>query len=143
MAPTREEAHKIFDSFIAIYEAKYPKATSCLEKDRDVRPGGLAFYDFPAEHWSHIRTTNPVGSTFAIRRGGRLRTDKTRGCVSRNTILALVFRLGLPRQVGGIRLRGFQRLGELIQGVEFSDGVAADMNEEEQLEERNLVGSAA
>jgi transposase-like protein len=137
MAPTREEAHKTFDSFIAIYEAKYPKVTNCLEKDRDAL---LAFYDFPAEHWSHIRTTNPVESTFAT---VRLRTDKTRGCVSRNTILALVFRLGLPRQVGGIRLRGFQRLGELIRGIEFSDGVAADMNEEGQLEERNLVGSAA
>ena len=137
MAPTREEAHKAFDSFVAIYEAKYPKATNCLQKDRDAM---LAFYDFPAEHWSHIRTTNPVESTFAT---VRLRTAKTRGCVSRNTILALVFRLGLSAEKHWIRLRGFQQLGEVIRGVKFSDGVAVAMNEKEQLEERNLVRSAA
>ena len=100
----------------------------------------LVFYDFPAEHWSHIRTTNPVESTFAT---VRLRTTSTRGCVSRNTILALVFRLGLSAEKHWIRLRGFQQLGKLIQGVKFSDGVAVAMNEEEQLEERNLVRSAA
>jgi transposase-like protein len=137
MAPSREEAYKAFDSFVPIYEAKYPKATDCLEKDRDML---LAFYDLPAEHWSHIRTTNPVESTFAT---VRLRTAKTRGCVSRNTILALVFRLGLSAQKHWIRLRGFQQLGKLIQGVKFSDGVAVAMNEEEQVEEQNLVRSAA
>ncbi len=137
MAPGREEAYKAFDSFVAIYEAKYPKATNCLEKDRDAL---LAFYDFPAEHWGHIRTTNPVESTFAT---VRLRTAKIRGCVSRNTILALVFRLGLSAQKHWIRLRGFQQLGELIRGVKFSNGVVVAMNEEEQVEEQNLIRTAA
>ncbi len=137
MAPGREEAYKAFDGFVAIYDAKYPKATNCLEKDRDAM---LAFYDFPAEHWVHIRTTNPEESTFAT---VRLRTAKTRGCVSRNTILALVFRLGLSAQKHWIRLRGFQQLGEVIRGVKFSNGVVVAMNEEEQVEEQNLVRSAA
>lgn len=137
MAPGREEAYKAFDSFVAIYEPKYPKATNCLQKDRDML---LAFYDFPAEHWSHIRTTNPVESTFAT---VRLRTAKIRGCVSRNTILALVFRLGLSAQEHWIRLRGFQQLGEIIRGVRFSDGVAVAMNEEDQVEEQNPVRTAA
>ena len=79
----------------------------------------LAFYDFPAAHWIHLRTTNPVESTFAT---VRLRTAKTRGCVSRNTILALVFRLGLSAEKHWIKLRGFQRLGQIIRGVKFSDG---------------------
>ena len=137
MAPGREEAHKALDSFVAIYEAKYPKATNCLQKDRDAM---LAFYDFPAEHWSHIRTTNPVESTFAT---VRLRTHKTRGCVSRNTILALVFRLGLSAEKHWIRLRGFQRFGEVIRGVKFSDGVPVATNMQEPLEERILSRSAA
>jgi transposase-like protein len=137
MAPGREEAYKAFDSFVAIYEPKYPKATNCLQKDRDAM---LVFYDFPAEHWSHIRTTNPVESTFAT---VRLRTTKTRGCVSRNTILALVFRLGLSAEKHWIRLRGFQQLGEVIRGVKFSDGVAVAINEEDQVEEQNPVRSAA
>ncbi len=100
----------------------------------------LAFYDFPAEHWSHIRTTNPVESTFAT---VRLRTHKTRGCVSRNTILALVFRLGLSAEKHWIRLRGFQRFGEVIRGVNFSDGVPVATNMEEPVEERILSRSAA
>ena len=137
MAPGREEAYKAFDSFVAIYEAKYPKATNCLEKDRDAM---LAFYDFPAEHWVHIRTTNPVESTFAT---VRLRTAKTRGCVSRNTILALVFRLGLSAEKHWIRLRGFQRFGEVIRGVKFSDGVPVATNLQEPVKERILSRSAA
>jgi transposase-like protein len=105
MAPSRQQARKAFDRFVAMYTAKYPKATECLQKDRDAL---LAFYDFPAEHWIHIRTTNPVESTFAT---VRLRTAKTRGCVSRNTILALVFRLGLSAEKRWVKLKGFQRLG--------------------------------
>jgi transposase-like protein len=73
--------------FIATYEAKYPKAAECLAHDREVL---LTFYDFPAEHWGHIRTTNPIESTFATVRG---RPDKTRGCLSRVTMLAMVFKL--------------------------------------------------
>ena len=84
MAESKEKAQKAFDGFIATYREKYPKATDCLAKDRGVL---LAFYDFPAAHWQHIRTTNPIESTFAT---VRLRTAKTRGCVSRASILAMV-----------------------------------------------------
>src|ERR671933_449106 len=87
MAPDRQRAILAFDLFIATYEAKYPKAAECLAQDREVL---LAFYDFPAEHWGHIRTTNPIESTFAT---VRARTDKTRGCLSRVTMLAMVFKL--------------------------------------------------
>ena len=135
MASTREQAHRAFDNFVAMYQAKYPKATECLKKDQDAL---LAFYDFPAEHWVHIRTTNPVESTFAT---VRLRTAKTRGCVSRNTILALVFRLGLSAEKHWIKLRGFQRLGQVIRGVKFADGtpVVAD----EQGVEGGLISRSA
>ena len=87
MAESRQTADQAFDRFLLSYEAKYPKATECLRKDRDVL---LTFYDFPAEHWQHIRTTNPVESTFGT---VRLRTAKTRGCVSRTGMLAMVFKL--------------------------------------------------
>ena len=123
MAPTREQAHRAFDRFVATHKAKYPKATERLKRDREAL---LAFYDFPAEHWVHIRTTNPVESAFAT---VRLRTAKTRGCVSRNTILALVFRLGLSVEKRWIKLRGFQRLGQVIRGVKFSDGTPVVANE--------------
>ena len=123
MAPTREQAHRAFDRFVAMHKAKYPKATERLKRDREAL---LAFYDFPAERWVHIRTTNPVESAFAT---VRLRTAKTRGCVSRNTILALVFRLGLSAEKRWIKLRGFQRLGQVIRGVKFSDGTPVVANE--------------
>ena len=87
MADTRDNAHKAFDVALAKYSAKYPKAMECLKKDRDAM---LAFYDFPAEHWTSIRTTNPIESAFAT---VRLRTAKMRNCGSRNTTLAMVFKL--------------------------------------------------
>ena len=87
MAETREDAKAAFDGFLSTYEAKHPKATACLEKDRAEL---LAFYEFPAEHWTHLRTTNPIESTFAT---VRLRTAKTRGCLSRQTMLTMVFKL--------------------------------------------------
>lgn len=117
MAGTRKEANKAFDLFLKIYQHKYPKATECLEKDREEL---LAFYDFPADHWVHIRTSNPIESTFAT---VRLRTKKTRGCVSRTTILAMVFRLGLSAEKGWRRLKGFRRLADVINGVKFIDGI--------------------
>lgn len=87
LAPDRQRAAMAFDLFLATYEAKYPKAAECLAHDRE---GLLAFDDFPAEHWGHIRMTNPIASTFAT---VRARTDKTRGCLSRVTMLAMVFKL--------------------------------------------------
>ena len=87
MAETRKNAEAAFDWFLDTYEAKYPKATNCLLKDREEL---LAFYDFPAEHWVHLRTTNPIESTFATIRH---RTARTKGCVTRKTMLAMIFKL--------------------------------------------------
>lgn len=117
MAETRENAEKAFDHFIESYEAKYPKATDCLSKDREIL---LAFYDFPAEHWIHLRTTNPIESTFAT---VRLRTVKTRGMLTRDTMLTMVFKLSLSAQARWRRLNKPERLGDLIKGIKFVDGI--------------------
>jgi putative transposase len=116
MAETREAAEAAFDHFVDAYHAKYDKAVACLVKDREAL---LAFYDFPAEHWKHVRTTNPVESTFAT---VRLRTTKTKGCLSRRTALAMVFRLCQSAQRRWRRLDGPNRLGEVVLGVRFVDG---------------------
>jgi len=117
MAPEKNEAEKHFDDFIKIYEAKYPKATECLEKDRDVL---LTFYDFPAEHWRHIRTTNPIESTFAT---VRLRTAKVRGCFSSTTIVTMAFKLCQSAQKRWQRLHHSERLAEVIEGFKFVNGI--------------------
>lgn len=117
MAETKENAEKAFDHFIQSFEAKYPKAAECLAKDRDVL---LTFYDFPAEHWIHLRTTNPIESTFAT---VRLRTAKTRGMLTRDTMLTMVFKLSMSAQKRWRRLNRPERLGELIQGIKFVDGI--------------------
>jgi transposase-like protein len=116
MAETREAAAAAFDHFVETYGAKYDKAVACLVRDRAAL---LAFYDFPAEHWKHVRTTNPVESTFAT---VRLRTTKTRGCLSRRTALTMVFRLCQSAQRRWRRLDSPTRLGELVRGVRFVDG---------------------
>lgn len=127
LAETREAAEAAFTAFVTKYGAKYEKAVECLEKDRETL---LTFYDFPAEHWAHIRTTNPIESTFATI---RLRTAKTRGCVSRQTALALVYKLSCCAEQGWRKLRGFKRLGQVIQGVKFVNGVVGEQQPEEQL----------
>ena len=96
----------------------------CLVKDKDEM---LAFYDFPAAHWQHIRTSNPIESTFAT---VRLRTAKTRGCVARHTILSMVYKLGQSAQKRWRKLRGFKLLAEVIRGVQFKDGERIDQLEE-------------
>jgi transposase-like protein len=116
MAPTRKDAFNAFDVALSTYSAKYPKAMACLEKDKEQM---LAFYDFPAIHWQHIRTSNPIESTFAT---VRLRTAKTRGCVARHTILAMVYKLGQSAQKRWRKLRGFKLLAEVIRGIKFKDG---------------------
>ena len=116
MAETREKAYSAFDSAIKRFESKYPKAMQCLAKDKDEL---LAFYDFPAEHWGHIRTTNPIESAFAT---VRLRTKKTRGCGSRDTTLAMVFKLMQSAEKRWIKIRGFQLLNLIINNVKFKDG---------------------
>ena len=120
MAPTREDAYNAFDIAVATYSDKYPKAMQCLAKDKDQM---LAFYDFPAVHWQHIRTSNPIESTFAT---VRLRTTKTRGCGSRQTILAMVYKLGQSAQKKWRKLRGFKLLADVIRGVQFKDGERVD-----------------
>jgi len=127
MAATREDAYKEFDAFVEVYGDKYPKAAECLKKDREEL---LAFYDFPAPHWQHIRTTNPIESTFAT---VRLRTAKTRGCVSRQSILSLVHQLGMSAQKRWQRLRGFKHLADVIKGVKFINGVRNDSEEESRV----------
>jgi putative transposase len=117
MAPDRQRAEIAFDLFIATYEAKYPKAAECLAQDREEL---LAFYDFPAEHWGHLRTTNPIESTFAT---VRLRTTKTRGCLSRTTMLAMVFKLWQNATKRWHRLRAAHYLTEVMQGMTFKDGL--------------------
>lgn len=117
MAPDRQRAEIAFDLFIATYEAKYAKAAECLAQDREEL---LAFYDFPAEHWGHIRTTNPIESTFAT---VRARTDKTRGCLSRGTMLTMVFKLYQSASKRWHRLRAAHYLPEVMQGMTFKDGL--------------------
>ena len=117
MAATRQEADKAFDLFVESYQAKYPEAVTCLTKDRDVL---LAFYDFPAEHWKHIRTTNPIESTFAT---VRLRTAKTKGSGSRVACLSMVFKLAMCAERSWRALNGSALLREIIRGVQFVDGV--------------------
>jgi transposase-like protein len=116
-AETRAEAEKAFDLFVATYEAKYPKATECLVKDREAL---LAFYDFPAEHWRHIRTTNPIESTFAT---VRLRTVKTKGSGSRVACLTMVFKLMESASKRWRSLNGSARLKAVIAGAKFADGI--------------------
>jgi len=121
MAETKAEAEKAFDLFLASYRAKYPKATECLAKDRNAL---LTFYDFPAEHWAHIRTTNPIESTFAT---VRLRTKKTKGCGSRIACLTMVFKLAKCAEKNWRRLRGYKLLGKIIEGIKFVDGIIEDV----------------
>jgi len=116
MAPGRKQANKAFDLFIQTYEAKYPKATQCLAKDRDEL---LTFYDFPAEHWIHLRTTNPIESTFAT---VRLRHKRTKGNGSRKACLAMVYKLIESAQKRWRRLNGHALIPDVIAGVVFTDG---------------------
>lgn len=117
MAAEKDQAARHFDDFLKIYGAKYPKAAECLEKDREVL---LTFYDFPAEHWRHIRTSNPIESTFAT---VRLRTDKVRGCFSSQSVVSMAFRLCQCAEKRWIRLHHPQQLAEVIRGVNFVNGI--------------------
>jgi transposase-like protein len=115
-ADTRENANKAFDLFLNTYQAKYPKATECLAKDREAL---LAFYDFPAEHWIHLRTTNPIESTFAT---VRLRHRRTKGSGSRKACLTMVFKLVVAAEKKWRVLNGSQLVPDVIQGVCFVNG---------------------
>jgi transposase-like protein len=124
-AENRAAAEAALDRFVAKYGPKYAKAAACLAKDRDAL---LAFYAAPAEHWKHVRTTNPIESTFAT---VRLRTDRTKGCLSRQTALAMVFKLAKSAERRWRRLDGTERLAQVIAGVRFRDGEPVQATEEQ------------
>ena len=116
LAPTKKEALIAYDRFIALYEDKYPKACECLIKDQDVL---FTFYAFPAAHWRHLRTTNPIESTFGT---VRHRTRQTKGCGSRMATMTMVFKLALEAQKKWQRLHSHKWLEKVIEGVQFVDG---------------------
>lgn len=116
-AETREMGNKAFDHFLEKYSAKYPDACACLQKDRDEL---LTFYDFPAEHWGHLRTTNPIESTFATI---RLRHRRTKGNGTRRASLTMMFKLAQAAQSKWRRLNGHQLILLLLQGTIFTNGI--------------------
>jgi transposase-like protein len=115
-APTKEKALAAYDHFLSSWEEKYPKAVDCLRQDKEEL---FAFYDFPAAHWVHIRTTNPIESTYAT---VRLRTKKTKGCGSRMATLTMVFKLALEAEKTWRRLTGHKQIELVMQGRRFVDG---------------------
>ena len=127
MSATRDEACTAFDQLVNTYKLKYPKATECLLKDREAL---LTFYDFPAKRLPHMRTTNPIESTFAT---VRHRTKKVNNFFSRTAILTMVFKLPQRTQKRWSGLRGFKRFGEVASGVRFVDGLKAEGDEQHEL----------
>ncbi|WP_151639233.1 IS256 family transposase, partial [Noviherbaspirillum aerium] len=126
MAATRDDAMAAINRFITTYGAKYPKATDKLVQDK---VSLLAFYDFPAEHWQHVRTTNPIESTFAT---VRHRTTRSRNCLSRATFLGLAFKLMEEAEKSWRRIRGADKIGPLLDGVPFRDGIPVQDDPPEQ-----------
>jgi transposase-like protein len=119
-AETKDDATKAFDPFIKTYEPKYPKAALCLQKDREEL---MAFFDFPAQHWQSIRTSNPIESAFATIRH---RTKRSKGCLSRDGMLHMIFKLGQCAEQNWRKLRGFDYLAKVITGVKFKDGIETE-----------------
>lgn len=134
MADTRSQPERAFDRFVRDFGAKYPKAVEKLVRDRAAL---LAFYDFPAEHWVHIRTTNPIESSFATIRH---RTTRTKNCVSRNTLLGLVFQLAQTAEKSWRKLGGVKLLPDVAQGMRFRDGIAVvDQSDEAEKEPQQIA----
>ena len=117
MAETKKDALIAFDAFVETWSPKYEKAVGCLTKDRDVL---LAFYDFPAEHWKHLRTSNPIESSFAT---VRHRTVRSKGCLSNRTALAMIYKLAEAAEKSWRRLDGHNQLPKIILGIKFADGI--------------------
>ena len=117
MAETKKDAFAAFDVFVETWGVKYDKAVECLVKDRDAL---LAFYDFPAEHWKHLRTTNVIESSFAT---VRHRTVRSKGCLSNKTALAMIFKLAEAAEKSWRRLDGHNQLPKVILGEKFFDGI--------------------
>ncbi|VVE54544.1 transposase [Pandoraea sputorum] len=116
MAATRADAYAAFERFVSIHSAKYPPVTETLKKDPESL---LAFYNFPAEHWQHLRTTTAIASTFAT---VRHRTTRMRNCVSRPTFLGLAFKLIEEAEKTWRRVNGTEKIKLLLEGVPFKDG---------------------
>lgn len=125
MAPTRHEGLKALEAFMKLYEAKYPKACECLLKDKEAL---MAFYDFPAMHWGHIRTTNPIESTFATIRH---RTRQTKGSGTRMCTLTMVYKLSMSAEKHWRKLKGHELIEKVVRGIRFKDG--------EEVKEKELV----
>ena len=134
-AETKDEANRAFDLFIRTYEDKYPKATQCLEKDREEL---MAFYDFPARHWRSIRTTNPIESAFGTIRH---RTRRSKGCLSSQGMLHMIFKLGMCAEKNWRKINGFDFLGKVITGVKFKDGIEETTNETTEVKTDNQVAA--
>jgi len=117
MAETKKDALAAFDVFVEVWGVKYDRAVECLIKDREAL---LAFYDFPAEHWKHLRTTNVIESAFAT---VRHRTVRAKGCLSNKTALAMIFKLAEAAEKNWRRLDGHNQLPKIILGVRFADGM--------------------
>jgi transposase-like protein len=117
MAETKKDALAAFDAFVETWGVKYDKAVECLIKDREPL---LAFYDFPAEHWKHLRTSNVIESSFATIRH---RTTRSKGCLSNKTALAMIFKLGQAAEKTWRRLDGHNQLPKVILGIKFADGI--------------------
>ena len=117
MAETWSKAERAFDQWLERYDDKYPKATACLARDRDEL---LAFYDFPAAHWTHLRTTDVIESAFATIRH---RSARAKGCVTRQTVLSMIYKMGRCAEKSWRRLRGFRHLAKVIEEVQFNDGI--------------------
>ena len=115
-SPSRKHALTTYDRFCELYQARYPKACECLTKDRDVL---FTYYDFPAIHWLHLRSTNPIESTFAT---VRHRTRQTKGCGSVNATMAMVYKLALGAEKSWLRLRGSNLIQLVVDGALFEDG---------------------
>ena len=126
LARTRKDAEEAFDAFLELYQAKYPKACDCLSKDREVM---MAFYDFPAEHWAHLRSTNPIESTFAT---VRHRHRQTKGNGSRQATIAMVFKLLISAEKHWRRLNGYRLLDKVVEGIIFVDGIDPDKAAKEE-----------
>ena len=132
-AETKEKAEDAFDLFLKMYRHKYPNATDCLEKDSEEL---LAFYDFPQQHWRSIRTTNPIESAFGTIRH---RTRKTKGCLTSEGVLHMVFKLGMCAENTWRRLNGFDYVGKVIMGTKFKDGIEETIQENKEVSSKNQI----
>ena len=115
-APRKEDALSAYRHFVKAWREKYPKVVECLQKDEDVL---FTFYDFPASHWAHIRTSNPIESTYAT---VRHRTKRTKGCGSRTATLTMVWKLAMEAQKTWRRLMGYEQIALVMEGRRFVDG---------------------